>query len=152
MRQYLAAALLALGVIAGASASDDPQHGLPNLKPGATDPIGIIGSPGEPVELEPYAVAGKTTIFDFYSKYCPPCRKIAPELEKLVKDRADVVVRQIDINRPDVQGIDWKSPVAAQYQLQGVPHFKIYGPDGKLKVEGDEAYEQVSGYISKKGD
>jgi thiol-disulfide isomerase/thioredoxin len=36
-----------------------------------------------PVNLEKMIVKGKTNIIDFYSEYCPPCKKIAPYLRKL---------------------------------------------------------------------
>lgn len=98
---------------------------------------------GQEIAVTDYVVKGKTTIVDFTSKFCPPCERISPMLDKLHAERADVAVVKVDINRPDVRGIDWKSPVASQYKLRSIPHFKIYGPDGKLKAEGDEAYEQV---------
>ena len=104
-------------------------------------------SQGQEVQLADYLVPGKTTVFDFYSEYCPPCRAIAPRLEKLHMARADIVVVKIDINRPEVQGIDWKSPVARQYNLRSIPHFKVYNPDGKLQVEGNEAYELVTSWL-----
>lgn len=104
-------------------------------------------SHGGEFKLEDYVVPGKTTVFDFYSEYCPPCRAIAPHLEKLHAGRADVAVVKVDINRPDHHGIDWRSPVAGQYKLQSVPQFKVVGPDGKLKAEGDEAYDLVVGMI-----
>jgi len=104
-------------------------------------------SHGEEVQIAEYVVEGKTTIFDFTSKFCPPCERISPMLDKLHADRADVVVVKVDINRPDVRGIDWRSPVARQYSLNSIPHFKVYGPDGKLQVEGDEAYEVVNKMI-----
>ena len=104
-------------------------------------------SQGEEVQIAEYIVEGKTTIFDFTSKFCPPCERMSPLLDKLHADRADVVVVKVDINRPDVRGIDWRSPVARQYELNSIPHFKIYGPDGKLQVEGDSAYEVVNKMI-----
>jgi thiol-disulfide isomerase/thioredoxin len=104
-------------------------------------------SQGQEVKLADYLVPGKTTIFDFYSEYCPPCRAIAPRLEELHMARADIVVVKVDINRPGVKGIDWKSPVARQYSLRSIPHFKVYDPDGKLKAEGDEAYELVTSWL-----
>ncbi|MBC7368181.1 MAG: redoxin domain-containing protein [Undibacterium sp.] len=90
---------------------------------------------GETINLADYAVPGKTTVFDFTSHYCPPCEAIAPDLDKLHAKRADVVVVAVDINRAGVKGIDWKSPVAQQYGLRSIPHFKVYGPDGKLLAE-----------------
>lgn len=103
---------------------------------------------GQEVSLAELAVPGKTTVFDFTSQYCPPCRAIAPKLDKLHADRADIAVVKVDINRPDVKGIDWKSPVARQYDLQSIPHFKIYGPDGKLLAEGDQARKMVNAWIN----
>ncbi len=54
---------------------------------------------------------------------------------------------KVDINRPGVKGIDWQSPVARQFSLESIPHFKVYGPDGKLQAEGDSAYEMVLGWL-----
>ena len=102
---------------------------------------------GERVNLKDYVVPGKTTIFDFTSEYCPPCRAIAPAMHKLHTDRADIVVVEVDLNRPGVKGIDWQSPVAKQYSMQSIPHFKVYGPNGALKAEGDEAYGLVTGML-----
>ena len=104
-------------------------------------------SQGKEVTLADYLVPGKTTVFDFYSEYCPPCRAIAPRLENLHMTRADIVVVKVDINRPGVKGIDWKSPVARQYKLESIPHFKVYDPDGKLQAEGDAAYELVTSWL-----
>jgi len=131
----LVAALLAipLAALAGDNQTKGPK------------PVHI--SQGKEVTLADYLVPGKTTIFDFYSEYCPPCRAIAPRLEKLHMTRDDIVVVKIDINRPGVKGIDWKSPVARQYKLQSIPHFKVYDPDGNLKAEGDEAYELVNSWL-----
>jgi thiol-disulfide isomerase/thioredoxin len=100
--------------------------------------IQVIGQ-GARVNLSDYVVRGKTTVFDFYSEYCPPCRAIAPALEKLAQSRSDVVVVKVDINRPGVRGIDWRSPTAEQFRIRSIPHFKIYGPDGRLKAEDKPA-------------
>ncbi|MBI5382507.1 MAG: thioredoxin family protein [Opitutae bacterium] len=101
-------------------------------------------SHGEQVNIADYAVPGKTTVFDFTSEYCPPCRAISPKLDALHAKRADVAVVKVDINRPDKKGIDWKSPVALQYGLKSIPHFKVFGPDGKLLAEGDSAKKMVT--------
>ncbi len=90
---------------------------------------------GQPINLADYLVPGKTTVFDFTSKYCPPCVAIAPVLEKLHAKRDDIVVVFVDINRPETKGIDWKSPVAQQHGMRSIPHFKVFGPDGKMIAE-----------------
>lgn len=108
-------------------------------------------SHGEEVELTDYLVPGQKVIFDFTSEYCPPCRMIGPLVEQVAQERDDVVLVKVDINRPDVQGIDWVSPVARQYDLGGIPHFKIYGPEGDLiadDAEGRGARQMVNQWIS----
>ncbi len=103
---------------------------------------------GEQVQLSDYLVPGKITIFDFTSQFCPPCRAIAPHVEKLHLTRDDIAVVSVDINRPGVQGIDWKSPVAQQYNMHSIPHFKVFGPDGKLIAEGDKARALVTSWFN----
>jgi thiol-disulfide isomerase/thioredoxin len=110
-------------------------------------------SQGQTIVLADHLVAGKTTIVDFTSKYCPPCRVYNEPLAKLHASRADLAVVKVDINRPDVQRIDWKSPVAQQFELQSIPHFKVYGPDGKLIAEdkpgvSSEARQIVDKYLA----
>ena len=113
--------------------------GPPAPEPASAAPI----THGEAVDIERHLVKGKTVIFDFYSDYCPPCRNVAPRLEKLDASRDDLVVIRVDINRPGVQGIDWNSPVARQYGLRSIPHFVIYSPAGTQVAEGQEASAQV---------
>ncbi len=92
-------------------------------------------SQGQEVSLSDFLVTGKTTIFDFTSEYCPPCRAYADPLLQLHQRRDDLAVVKVDINRPEIHRIDWNSPVAQQYGLRSIPHFKVYGPDGKLIAE-----------------
>ena len=107
---------------------------------------------GERVNIKDYLVKGKTVIFDFFSQYCPPCMRISPLLAKLDKKRDDIVVIKVNINRKDVSGhIDWSSPVARQYNLNSIPHFKIFSPEGKLIAEGDSAYMKVIKMLKENG-
>ncbi len=99
--------------------------------------------PGAEFAVEAHLQRGKTNIVDFYSDYCPPCRKISPLLIKLREKRTDLAVIKVDINREGVKGIDWSSPVARQYGLRSIPHFQIYDGQGNLLKEGQEAYMQV---------
>ena len=109
-------------------------------------------SRGNPVKLTDYLVPGKTVVFDFYSDYCGPCVQMAPALDQLHRTNPNVVVVKVDINRPNVKGIDWRSPVAEQYKLRSIPHFKVYGPDGKLAAEdgtgGSKAREMVQALMA----
>ncbi len=102
---------------------------------------------GEQVSLTDHLVTGKTTIFDFSSPFCPPCQEIAPLLADLHQRRDDLAVVTVNINRPEVKGIDWGSPVARQYNLESVPSFVIYGPDGVKQLEGEMAKDQVVSWL-----
>jgi thiol-disulfide isomerase/thioredoxin len=106
-------------------------------------PVPLVISNGKKVKLADYLVPGKTTVFDFYSEFCPTCRALSTSLKKLHANRDDVALVFVDINRPGVKGIDWDSPVSLQYALPATPQFKVYGPDGKLEAEGRDAYELV---------
>ena len=102
---------------------------------------------GEEINLEDYLVAGKTTVFDFYSDYCPPCRALAPYLEMLHKTHGEVAVVIVEINRSGVRGIDWKSPVAREYELSFIPYFRIYDAEGKLVADGEEARKKIVDWL-----
>jgi thiol-disulfide isomerase/thioredoxin len=131
---------LTLAVSAFAAA---PLHAAERTKPATPERI----AHGQEVSLADYLVPGKTVIFDFTSEFCPPCRAISPKLDRLHAKRADIVVVKVDINRANVQGIDWKSPVAQQYGMHSIPHFKVFGPDGKLVAEGKPARALVTGWF-----
>jgi len=108
-------------------------------------------NPGEELDISEYLTKGKINIVDFYSEYCPPCRRISPLLSKMDKKRDDVVVVKLDINRPGISGIDWRSPLARQYGLNSIPHFKIFDEKGNKIAEGREAYQRAIVYIQEAG-
>ena len=98
---------------------------------------------GEEIEVTDYLVEGKTTIVDFFSEFCPPCVALAPKLHELAESSEDINLVMVNINRPDVEGIDFESPVARQFELSGIPHMQVYGPDGALEAEGNAAMDMV---------
>jgi len=133
--------LLLIGVIYGIYLSYFKEVDTPSGDfPSGDFPYYMIHGP---VNLEKKLVKGKTNIVDFYSEYCPPCRKIAPLLKKLDDRREDIAVIKININRRGVRGIDWQSPIARQFKLRSIPHFIIVSPSGMLRYEGKKAYEFV---------
>jgi thiol-disulfide isomerase/thioredoxin len=107
--------------------------------------------PGERINLNDLLAPGKTTIFDFYSEYCGPCLKISPRLERLDELNDDIAVVKIDINRKNIRGIDWNSPVARQYKLRSIPYFIIFDSSGQQSHEGSSAWRQVYEYLREKG-
>ncbi|MGQ9730423.1 MAG: TlpA family protein disulfide reductase [Candidatus Zipacnadales bacterium] len=120
---------------------------VPNTPTSEVEAVRRI-SHGAEVELAEYVVKGKHTIFDFYSDGCPPCRELAPKLEALAERREDICLVVVDINRPGKRGIDWDSPVARQYQLESIPHLRIYGPEGEEIARGDEARSRVERWLA----
>jgi hypothetical protein len=144
----------AMQKLQSAHAGDNQGAGLEQAAAGAVPrechtkarlPIQI--SYGQRIALKDYFVTGKTTIFDFYSEYCPPCRALRPLLRKLHRQRDDIAVVKVDINRPGVVGIDWTSPVAEEFGLHSIPHLEIYSPDGTLQSQGDKAQSLVMNWI-----
>jgi thiol-disulfide isomerase/thioredoxin len=101
------------------------------------------GQGGQPLEIKALYVPGQITVIDFYSPYCPPCMQLAPMMEQLAQKRADLTIKKVNINRPGVQGIDWKSPLARQYNLRSVPFFVIFNAQGKIAAQGEPALKQV---------
>jgi thiol-disulfide isomerase/thioredoxin len=92
---------------------------------------------GEKVDLEPHAVRGKYTVFDFYAAWCPPCRVLSPALERLAAARTDrLAIRKVDI-------VDWTMPVARQHGIESLPFLVLYDPEGRRVAQGD----QVSGML-----
>jgi thiol-disulfide isomerase/thioredoxin len=108
----------------------------------------LVISQGKAVELADFLVTGKITVFDFTSEYCGPCRGYTDLLLHLHQQRADVAVVKVDINRPEFHKIDWDSPVAKQYGMESIPHFKVYGPDGKLMADDRPARLMVDQWIA----
>ena len=96
-------------------------------------------------------VKGKTTLIDFYSPFCPPCVQLAPVMDQLAAKRPDLAIQKVNINRPEVKGIDWRSPLAQQYQIRQVPYFMIFDPQGKLVAQGRDAIEPVESWLREAG-
>ena len=114
----------------------------------AAEPYKEIGQPGEPINLQQYIVAGLFTVFDFGSKYCPPCRASDVQFRLLAKKYpGHYAFRRININRPGVVGIDWNSPLARQYGLRSIPHLTVFGPDRRLLADGDAAEKWLANDI-----
>jgi thiol-disulfide isomerase/thioredoxin len=106
---------------------------------------------GQRIDLAEHTVAGKWTVFDFSSPFCGPCRAMAPRLAELNYRRDDLAVVTVDINRPQVRGIDWESPVARQFRVRSVPTFLIVSPEGRIHCQGDTARAMVESWLRSSG-
>lgn len=132
---------------AGDSTSSDPVEPTSGnaAKPAAPARIGI----GQPVQLEEHLVPGKTVIFNFTSAFCEPCQRLDPQLRKFHAERANIVVVEVDIDRPGRRTEDWDSPLAQQFNIRstGLPLLKVYGPNGQLQSDGNAAETLVRGWL-----
>jgi thioredoxin-like negative regulator of GroEL len=108
-------------------------------------------NPGQTLDVNSLVVQGKTTLIDFHSPFCPPCVRLAPIMKQLAAKRPDLVIKKVDINRPEVQGIDWRSPLAQQYQIRQVPYFMIFNAQGQPVAQGREATETVQRWLQEAG-
>ncbi len=104
---------------------------------GVTD--GNSGKTGQPIDVKKFVKPGQTTVIDFYSKSCAPCMKLAPMLDAMASRRPKTQVVKLNIDRPGAQGIDFDSPLAKQYKIEGVPFLMVFDESGSLKAQGQSA-------------
>ena len=58
-------------------------------------------------------------MFDFYADWCPPCKEIDPVLEKIAKEKSDMVtVYKINIDR--------NRALADSFRVSGIPHVVFF--------------------------
>jgi len=103
--------------------------------------------PGTPVDVQRYTVPGKYTIVEYFSPYDGPSANLAQQLARLCQVRRDLAVRIVNINRPEVQQVDWESPVIQYARIQKLPFVQIYDPGQSLRAQGRPAYQQVIEWV-----
>jgi len=85
---------------------------------------------GEVVDLTEHLSEKGLTVFDFYADWCPPCKKLDASLVDLKKVYGDrMTVRKMDI-------VDWKSEMAAHFQIKDLPYLMIYDSGKNLIASG----------------
>jgi thiol-disulfide isomerase/thioredoxin len=118
-----------------------PKHDVPESQCGICHPEVVVPPPRPPEgadvqrlvdsgqdlpSLGPHVVPGKVTIFDFYADWCGPCRQVDEHIFQLLKARADIAYRKLNI-------VSWETPLARHFmaKVPGLPFVIVYGKDGK---------------------
>jgi thioredoxin 1 len=82
---------------------------------------------------EKVLLSDQPVIVDFYADWCGPCKMLAPVLEQIATERADVTIAKVNV--------DEEPQLAERYRVRGIPYLALFR-DGKLD-------RQVVGYQPK---
>jgi hypothetical protein len=104
-------------------------------------------NPGEPLHLTRYLARGKYNIVMYYSPYDELHATFAARLKQLTQVRQDIAVRTVNINRAEIQGVDWESQLVLDMQLKTLPYFVVYDPRLNMRAKGRTALDQVNQYV-----
>jgi thiol-disulfide isomerase/thioredoxin len=98
----------------------------PPEPPAGADVVKLVDAGQDVPSLDALAVRGKVTLFDFYADWCGPCRRVEEHVFELLKARADLAVRKLNV-------VSWETPLARHYMasVPGLPYVVIYGKDGR---------------------
>ncbi len=69
----------------------------------------------------------KVVLVDFWAKWCPPCRAMAPVLESTAKAMDDIA----DIVKVDIEESPNNSQLAGEYEVRSIPNMVVF-KDGKV--------------------
>jgi thioredoxin 1 len=91
-------------------------------------------------------VPGKVTLVYFWANWCGPCRQVTPALEQMAAANADIALRKIDLSDGGREG-GFKE--AAKYNIEALPHVKVYNRGGGLvgSVTGADI-DKVKSYVA----
>ncbi|MCM1042914.1 MAG: thioredoxin [Corallococcus sp.] len=81
-------------------------------------------------------------VVDFWAKWCTPCRMMAPVLDELAEDMANVKFGKVDV--------DMYSDLARAFNITSIPNLCIF-KDGALvdRVIGLQSADELKETISK---
>jgi thioredoxin 2 len=66
-------------------------------------------------------------LVDFWAPWCAPCRRLAPELEKVAKNMSgEAIVLKVNTEQ--------QSELAARFQIRSIPHLMVF-LDGEPRMQ-----------------
>merc|ERR1711981_605769 len=70
------------------------------------------------------AAGGKLVVIDFFATWCGPCKMIAPKIEAMSGEMADVVFLKVDV--------DENEDAAQEYNISAMPTFIFVKKEAKV--------------------
>ena len=68
------------------------------------------------------AIANGTTLVDFYTDWCGPCRMVSPIVDEIAEERRDITVGKVNV--------DDENALAMKYGVMSIPTLIVF-KDGK---------------------
>lgn len=62
--------------------------------------------------------SNQTVLVDFYADWCGPCKMMAPVIDEIAKERADIKVGKLNI--------DEEMEIAQKYGVMSIPTFIVF--------------------------
>lgn len=103
--------------------------------------------PGAEVDYQEYLVPGKYTVIYFFSPYDEITPRVGEALKRLPEVNRSVAVRTVNVNRPEVEGIDWDSAVVYREQISQLPYVQIFETNQKLRAHGRPAWTLLQEWL-----
>lgn len=69
----------------------------------------------------------KLVLVDFWAEWCPPCRAMAPTLNKI----ADDMDTKLDVIKVDIEVTQDNAQLAGQYEVRSIPNMLVF-KNGKV--------------------
>jgi hypothetical protein len=110
-----------------------------------------IENGGAAIRLSKILATDKPTLLFIHSWHCGPCRQAAPKVKQLALRKRNIKVVSVLVDRNSDSGIDWNSAASNQFHASSLPLYVIYNKNGRVRMKGDSAEDQVDRWMRSVG-